>query len=45
MQASSNHHIKDPMGHNKPSPLINTKDLETNWHLFELKIAGEKLKN
>ena len=45
MQALSNHHIKDLMGHNIPSPPVNSADLETNWHLFELMIAGEELKN
>ena len=29
-QALSNHHIKDVLGHNRLSPPINTKDLETN---------------
>lgn len=33
------------MGRDKLLPPINTEDLETNWHLFELMIAGGELKN
>lgn len=42
--ASTNHHIEGVMGHDKLSLPINTKDLEMDWHLFELTIAGEELK-
>ena len=44
-QASSNHHIKGVMGHDRLTLPINTKDLETNWHFFELMITGGELKN
>ena len=33
------------MGHDRLSPPINTEDLEMDWHLFELTIVGEELKN
>jgi hypothetical protein len=39
------YHIKDTMGHDLPSPPINSEDLETNWHLFELRISAEELKD
>lgn len=42
VQASSTHHIKGLMGRDRPSPPINSEDLETNWHLFELTIAVEE---
>ena len=45
MQASSNHHIKDSMGCNRPSPPINSEDIKTNWHLFELTTAREELRD
>ena len=42
--ASANYHIEGTMGHDSLSPPINTKDLEWDWHLFELTIAGEELR-
>ena len=33
------------MGHDSLSPPINPKDLEWDWHLFELTIMGEKLED
>ena len=44
-QASANHRIEDAMRHDRLSPPINIKDLETDWHLFELIIIGGELKN
>ena len=44
-QASANHHIEDAMGHDMLSLPINTEYLEMDWHLFELTIAGEELKD
>ena len=41
--ASANYRIEGLMGHDSLSPPINTEGLEWDWHLFELKIAGEEL--
>ena len=43
--ASTNHRIEVTMGHDRMSPPINTKDLELDWHLFELIITGEELRD
>ena len=42
--ASANHRINGAMGHESMSLPINTEDLEWDWHLFELTIAGEELR-
>ena len=42
--ASANYRIEGMMGHDNLSPPINTEDLEWDWHLFELTIAGEELR-
>ena len=42
--ASTNYHIEGMMGHDSLSGPINTEDLEWDWHLFELTIAGEELR-
>ena len=44
-QSSTTYHIKDVMGCDLPPPPINNEELKTNWHLFELKIAAEELKD
>ena len=41
--ASAYYCIEGSMGHDNMSSPINTKDLEWDWHLFELKIVGEEL--
>jgi len=43
--ASTNYHIEGTRGHDRLSPPINTEDLEMDWHLFELTIAGEDLRD
>ena len=43
--ASTNHRIEGAMGHDSLSSPINTEDLEWDWHLFELTIAGEELRD
>ena len=43
--ASANQRIEGAMGHDRLSPPINTKDLEMDWHLFELTITGEELRD
>ena len=42
LHATANYHIEGAMGHDSLSPLINTEDLEWDWHLFQLTIAGEE---
>ena len=44
-KVSSTDHIKGTMGHDLPSPPINSEEIETNWHLFELRIAIEEMKD
>ena len=44
-QASANHCIEEVMGHDRLSLPINIEDLKMDWHLFELTIMGEELKN
>lgn len=43
--ASANHCIEGTMGHDRLSPPINIEDLELDWNLFELTIAGEELRD
>ena len=43
--ASTNYCIEGTMGHDNLSPPINTEDLEWYWHLFELTIVGEELRD
>ena len=42
--ASANYRIEGVIGHDSLSPPINTKVLEWDWHLFELTIAGEEIR-
>ena len=41
---SANYRIEGTMGHDSLSLPINTEELEWDWHLFELTIAGEELR-
>ena len=43
--SSTNYRIEGAMGHNSLSPPINIEDLEWDWHLFELTIVGEELRD
>ena len=41
-QASTTYRIKDVMGCDLPSSVINVEEIESNWHLFELRIVAEE---
>ena len=42
--ASTNYNIEGVMGHDSLLLPINTEDLEWDWHLFELTVTGEGLR-
>ena len=42
---SPNYNIEGVMGHDRLSPPINTEDFEMDWHLFELTITREELRD
>ena len=41
-KALTTYRTKDMMGCDLPSLAINTEELESDWHLFELRIVAEE---